>query len=220
MQKLIIAATLFILTTTYSQAQIFNNVGIKSGVSISSQDWDYKTTNTDLGTESRTGIYIGVTTEILKAKYFSLMADLGYIQKGMQFDVSVATENNPEGTDESKTLDNRYDFISFQPVAKFRLPGKHFEPYLFAGPRTDFYVGFSTNDEFGIELDDVAPVTFGASYGIGLDYTFSDIIITLEAQHQPDFTYLYNQKPSPQHGGLSVQNQAFLVTLGVKYVLN
>lgn len=220
MQKLILATTLVILTTFCSQAQFFGNVGIKSGLSISSQDWDYKTTNIDLGTESRTGIYLGITTEMLKGKYFSLMADLGYIQKGMQFDVLVATESNPEGTDESKTLDNRYNLISFQSVAKFRLPGKHFEPYLFAGPRTDFYVGFSTNDEFGIELDDVAPVTFGASYGIGLDYTFTDVIIALEAQHQPDLTYLYNQIPSPQHGGLSVQNQAFLVTLGVKYVLN
>ncbi|AEV32304.1 hypothetical protein Oweho_1304 [Owenweeksia hongkongensis DSM 17368] len=220
MKKRLIIASLLVFTTIYSQAQIFNTVGVKSGVSVANQDWNYKSNFKGLESEFRTGLYIGITTEILKAKYFSLIADLGYIQKGMQFDVELTSESNPDGTGEMKTIDNRYDFISFQPVAKFRLPAKHIEPYLFAGPRTDFYVGFSTNDEFGIELDDVPPVTFGASYGIGLDYTFSDVIITLEAQHQPDFTYLYNTKPSPQNGGLSIQNQAFLITLGVKYVLN
>ncbi len=218
MQKLIIAA-LFIFSTTYGQAQFLDNIGLKSGISIANQKWDYKTSNTDLGNEWRTGLYIGISSEVLKREYFSLMVDLGYAQKGMQFDIELTSESNPDGNGIMKTIDNRYDFISFQPVAKFRLPAKHLQPYLLAGPRTDFYLGFTTNDEFGIELDDVAPITLGASYGLGVDYTFSEFIITLEAQHQPDFTSLYSKKPSPQSRGLTVQNQAFLISFGVKYVM-
>ncbi|WP_417612931.1 outer membrane beta-barrel protein [Owenweeksia hongkongensis] len=220
MQKRLIIASLLVFTTIYSKAQFSNNVGIKSGVSIANQDWDYESSNFDLEPEFRTGFYLGMSYEMLKGKYFSLMADLGYVQKGMQTEVEIATTANPDGTGEMKTIDNRYDFISFQPVAKFRLPGKHIEPYLFAGPRTDFYVGFSTNDEFGIELDDVPPVTFGASYGVGLDYAFSKFIITLEGQHQPDFTYLWEQSASFGQSALTVKNQAFLVTLSFKYLLN
>lgn len=218
MKKLILAT--FTLLSFASQAQFINNVGIKSGVSIANQDWENKYIYLDFENEYRTGLYLGVTYEMLKKEYFSLMADFGYVQKGTKFDLELTSENQPEGTGEFITVDNRYDFFVFQPLAKFRFPFKHVQPYVFAGPRFDFYISYTSDYEPMVEFEGLEALTYGGSYGIGLDYSFSNCIISLEGQHQPDFKEL--RKPITLYPGygLSIKNTAFLVTLAVKYMLH
>jgi len=75
MKKLIL--TTFTLLSFASRAQFINNVGIKSDVSIANQDWENKYIYLDFENEYRTGLYLGVTYEMLKKEYFSLMADFG-----------------------------------------------------------------------------------------------------------------------------------------------
>lgn len=214
MKKLTIAVSLLLFTAISGKAQFFNNVGIKSGTSISNQHWNYKNSGLDYGNESRTGLYLGLTTEILKGKYFSLMADLGYIQKGMQFEVELTSETNPEGTGEFERVDNRYDFIGFQPNVKLHLPTEKFQPYILVGPRIDFYLGYYGDEYMSyFELSDLASVTFGATYGLGVDYNLKDFIISLEGLHQPDFTSFFDGR------WLDAKNNAFAILLAVKYKL-
>ncbi len=141
------------------------------------------------------------------------------MQKGFQDDFTVTDEYNPEGTGKTKTWVSRFDFLTFSPTTKFRLQKKHFAPYLFAGPRLDYYLGYYTNNQFDSEPSDINTLTFGVSYGIGLEYLCDQLVFSFETQHQPDLTRLIDTPTSANNSGLNVINQAFAVTLGVKYIL-
>lgn len=207
------------LISTLAQGQLFHNVGIKSGVSIANQERTNKSNNFRYKPDYHTGLYVGLYTEVFRKKVFSLALDLGYMQKGYQDDFAITDEFNPEGTGETKTVVSRFDFLSLSPTAKFRLQKKHFATYLFAGPRFDYYLGYYTNDQYDSEPSDINAMTFGVSYGIGLEYLCDRLVFSVESQHQPDLTKLIDSPASINNSGLNVINRAFAVTLGIKYIL-
>ncbi len=207
------------LISTLAQGQFFHNVGIKSGVSIANQDWRIKRWGSDIEKDYRTGLYAGISSEMLRKNFFSIGLDLSYIQKGSQDEWELTDEFNPEGNGEIIIIDERYDFISFYPTAKFRLQKKNLAPYLFAGPRLDYYAGYNSSWELNSEPPEIKAITFGLSYGIGLDYVLKNLIFSIEAQHQPDLTRLINTPTSASNLGLAVRNMAFVGTVGIKYIL-
>ena len=211
-RNLFLSLLLVFSATSYSQ--IVNSFGIKSGIAITNQNWDYNIVNLSTENQYRTGLYLGITAEAFRSDYLSLQLDLGYIQKGMQFEVTSTTEQNPDGGP-IISVDNRYDFICFQPTAKLRLPTEKFQPYILVGPRIDFYLGYYGDEYLSyFEVSDLSSTTFGLSYGLGVDYNLDDFIISLEGQHQPDLTHFY------EGFWLDAKNNAFAFLLSVKYNLD
>lgn len=201
-----------------TQAQFFNSIGIKSGLVIANQDYRFKSGNQSLDTKYRTGVYVGLQTEMLKKKYFSLSIDLGYIQKGRQDEIEETSVDNPEGTGSYATYDHRYDILSFSPSAKFRLPLNKFAPYAFAGPRLDYLLGVKNEPTSYTPNPSNGTTIFGVSYGLGLSYVLQQLGFQIEFQHQPDFTPILNLGSSTQ--GLEGTNEAFILSFGVSYLLH
>lgn len=201
-----------------TQAQFFNSIGIKSGLVIANQDYRFKSGNQSLDTKDRTGVYVGLQTEMLKKKYFSLSIDLGYIQKGRQDEIEETSVDNPEGTGTYTTYDHRYDILSFSPSVKFRLPLGNFAPYAFAGPRVDYLLGVKNEPTSYTPNPSNGTTTFGVSYGLGLSYVLQQLGFQIEFQHQPDFTPILNLGSSTQ--GLEGTNEAFILSIGISYLLH
>lgn len=201
-----------------TQAQFFNSIGIKSGLAIANQDYRFKSGNQSLDTKDRTGVYVGLQTEMLKKKYFSLTIDLGYIQKGRQDEIEETSVDNPEGTGNYATYDHRYDILSCSPSVKFGLPLGNFAPYAYAGPRVDYLMGVKDDPALYYPSPRSKTTTFGASYGVGLSYDLQQIGFLIEFQHQPDFTPILDLGSSTQ--GLEGTNEAFILSFGVSYLLH
>ncbi len=207
------------LISTLAQGQFFHNVGIKYGVSIASQDWRIKRWGSDIEKDYRTGLYAGISSEILRKNFFSIGLDLSYIQKGSQDEWELTDEFNPEGTGETETLVNRYDFLTFSPTVKFRLPRKNLAPYIFAGPRLDYLTGGESEDFFVRPESTKNSFILGASYGLGMVYKFEKLIFSIEVQHQPDLTPFIHSSATSNTSSFTVINQAYAATLGIKYIL-
>lgn len=216
--KKLLFLPVFLLMATMGSAQFIHSTGIKGGVSISNQNWEYGN-SMERNTDYRVGYYAGISAEMLRSKFFSLTADIGYIQKGMQEEWMITNENNPEGTGETRTMDSRFDYLSFSPAAKFFYPFGDFAPYLVAGPRMDYYLGDKSDLGSPSTADEFNNLTLGLSYGIGAEYQLNNIILLLEVQHQPDFTRFIDIDPSATNVGVSASNTALVVNLGIKYSL-
>lgn len=206
------------LTLNTAQAQFFKSIGVKSGVSISTQDYRFKSSDQSLETEFRTGLYVGFQSEMMKKKYFSLLVDLGYIQKGWQEEIEKTSVENPEGTGNYTTYDHRYDILSFSPSVKFRMPLGNFAPYAFAGPRVDYLMGVQDDPALYYPSPRARTTAFGVSYGLALSYELAQLSFQLELQHQPDLTPVLDTGSTKQ--GIESTNEAFIISFGVSYLLN
>ena len=71
----------------------------------------------------------------------SVVAEAGYVQRGFETNFEYRDEqNNPDGT---LKYDERIDYLTFSAGAKARLSMGKVAPFLFAGPRLDFLVGYA-----------------------------------------------------------------------------
>ena len=59
-------------TASHVNGQIIKSVGIKGGISVANQTWNYKAINFTPNKDSRIGFYSAVSLELLQLKYFNL----------------------------------------------------------------------------------------------------------------------------------------------------
>ena len=206
----------FLILSIGSNAQFINFIGLKSGVVVSNQTWEYSS-GFDRDLKNRTGINITFITEMFSSKYFSFCTDLGYIQKGSVERMDIRDENN----NHLKTIDvnYRYDFLYIAPQAKFKLPIQNFTPYALIGPRMDYFIHSKYDSEFAHLSNDLDfnNFVFGINYGLGIQYDFEVFTIFLEGQYQQDISKFLNVEPSSQNIGVEISNSAWLVNLGLAY---
>jgi hypothetical protein len=106
--------------------------------------------------------------EWLGSSPVSIVTEAGYVQRGF------ATEN--EGRDDQNNptwtfrTDERFDYISLAPQAKVRLQRGRVAPYALAGPRLDFFLGGSPDEE-GSLASYHASTAFGGVLGAGLEFS-------------------------------------------------
>lgn len=216
MKKVIVVFFMALLCVSYIQAQVVKSIALKPGIAWANQDWEYQNMSVTDINEYRTGIHVGVNAEFLQHKFLSILAEGGYIEKGLQMEVDVTTPDLPEGTGETKVLKTSFMYIYLSPIVKARLEFGGFTPYVFAGPRADFYLSNKSDWDWSIE-DDLNKVIFGMIYGIGIEYIFGSVGVAAIFSQQLDFSMAYDQNPPNSIGLKSIKNNAFVLDIGVKY---
>src|SRR5688572_33200026 len=99
-----ISILLFTLTTSLlANGQVLKSIGLKGGMSMASQNWNYNAESITMNTHNRKGFYSTVSLEFLKSKYLSLTTDVGYCAKGSTEEVAETTNDLPEGDGTFKT---------------------------------------------------------------------------------------------------------------------
>lgn len=174
--------TLISLTLIFcliSNAQIIDNYGIRIGVGLSSQYWNYKNDKlSDLSQwkDIKPGLTVYLNAEKLLNNYISIRPEFGYIQKGFTEDIELMNDKaEPIGPNKSSaTLHN----LSINLATKIIPLQSKFKPYFIAGFRGDILVGYkdfiieSQGAEFGLYkeiLDDYNKFVLSGLIGIGLD---------------------------------------------------
>ena len=214
--KKIFITTVFILTLTLGHTQIIKSIGIKSGLTFANQDWTYSPINFPQDKHYKTGLYEALTLEFFNHKHFSLVTDLSFNQKGYKETVLERTVDQPEGTGQYITINSTFNFITLCPMLKYRVDIKSFSPYIFAGPRIDYYTSYSSYANFSLTEKDFTKPIFGLTSGVGIEYKKNKIGIMIEGQYLSDFSHFY-KNTVPNGVSLTIDNKAFAVSLGIKY---
>ncbi len=191
MKKLLIAVLLLGIYST-SYAQFLKSFGFKAGGTVSNQKWDYAPQGAiSIAPDSKIGFNAGVFAEFLNLPFISLVGEVNYVEKGMQMDIIVTSINNPDGGEE-KLWKAGFNYLNFSLLAKVRLDGIIFTPYLLAGPKADFEI--SKSGEFitdGSAFNEFKKSRYGFKAGIGTEVKLFKINFIAEVLYDADFGSLY-----------------------------
>ncbi len=213
---LILLITLNLCTLSF--AQIHTRIGIKPGLSLANQTWYMKVLDLEQDRNARTGLYLGACAEFGLSNQFSVVTDLGYIQKGSRMKVETTTVDQPDGTGNYYFIDYHFDFLTFSPSLQFSKQLGKFRPFINAGPRLDYLLNKDFSQNLSYLENDINELLFGLNLGFGAGYRFGKLELGLGAQYQFDFDHFLDVN-YPGGTGLTIDNRVFLIQLGIAYLL-
>lgn len=193
--KIIYLILLLIFFVSTSHAQLIRGYGFKAGATLASEDWDYKQLNVNFNPDSRWGLNLGVFSEFLNIPYFSVVAELNYVQKGMKIVLPVTTISNPDGTGEYYNYDSRIDYLNLSALGKLRFNFDLFTPYIVIGPKVDFEINnvnsYGSANEVEENFNDVM---YGIKVGGGAEIKLTSFSLLTEIIYDYNFNDLYENE--------------------------
>lgn len=213
------ALTFFLLLSVLnSNAQVFESIGIKGGVSLANQTFSNQVTNYNFEYDYKIGAYTILTADLFKGKFLSLSTDFGFVQKGMQMDLEKSTNNIPEGTGEFETLKTTFNYLTFSPMVKGFKTFNNTTTYVLLGPRLDYRLNYESF--FTQAYNGSNKFILGLNYGIGAEYKIKNFGILLEGMGQADLTPTLSVRNKESNSGSKVTGNAFIFITGLRYYLN
>lgn len=198
--------------------QVLKGYGIKTGLSFSTQNWFYENPDFEIKNDYKTGLNISMNLEWFSNDHFSLLTDVGYIQKGYKNEIMMTTPDNPENGP-LETVYSRFDYLYFSPQLKIRKEFNALIPYAFVGPRIDYQLPYKSDIDLSAIDKDFKEILFGLDYGVGIQYVNRKVGISLEFANFYDFANMMNTQPSQNKAGLRIKNNAYAFVFGFHYYL-
>jgi opacity protein-like surface antigen len=211
MKKIVILLTFFLIPLPSAQAQLIKGYGFKAGIAITNQDFN-SIMGVDFDFKNRFGFDFGGYIEWFDLRFFSMLTEAHYVQKGMIHELTITSFPQPY-LEETVKLNNRVDYLSFPILAKMTYQTDKISPYFFVGPRFDFLLDYRSEwhlwDQIYRKFKDV---DIGLDVGIGTEVKFtSKLTILAEFRFSPDVTYAYKTK------ALKVKNNSFEILTGARF---
>jgi hypothetical protein len=210
---------ILVISILYCNGQVIESIGVKGGISISNQTYDYRSLGFTYKYDYKVGLYSALTAELFKGKYLSLSTDIGFVQKGMQQEVEEITAEFPEGTGEYIIWETTIGYISLSPMLKGFYDFNRFTTYALIGPRIDYRIKYESNFSSHI-INETNKLIWGITYGAGAEYKIKKFGIILEFLGHPDFTAIMDKKTSDGYSGLKITGNSYIITTGIKYHLH
>lgn len=202
--KIVFMLVSIFLLNQAAYGQILYNYGLKGGVTlsgISSTNESIITTNNSFFVNFLSYDF-GIYAELLNSKKFCVSAEVHYIARGNDnpnFNKIIYVEqSNGENIFKSKFLNDRFQYISFQVLPKYRFvitpSGENL--YVFGGPRIEFLTGNSNSGGFTNTMDLKSFRTdFGATLGLGAELiNFLILEFRFEHNFRGPYTFSYGDK--------------------------
>lgn len=194
MKKALVVLFCLLLSASV-QAQLIRSYGIKLGGTASYQKWEYSPSSpvnlSDPGTKN--GLNIGGFVEFLQIPVFSVVAEVNYIERGMQRDVAGTSITSPDGTGGTggtKTWTLGLNYLNISLLGKARMDGIICTPYLIAGPKVDLEI--SKSDDLNTTFsNDFSKTRFGFKAGVGTEIKLFGINFLAEVLWNADLGNLY-----------------------------
>ena len=194
--------------------QFVESMGLKAGVSLSNQSHRFTPIDYTLETKPIAGPAIAFFVEPFRGGHLSLQLDLAFTAKGSKTTTESITvnhlENNQIIVNEGKLQVSRFYYLSFSPMARYRIGNDRLSPYAVLGPRLDLLLKYKTDSDYPLEQQN--DLILGLNGGIGLEYNLDKLGIFLEVQYQPDISPVTNIEP------LLIKNNILIFTLGARYL--
>ena len=192
-----------------AHAQIIRGVGIKTGLMLANQAYQYETSILEKDTKYRKGFDFGIFAEINQNHFLSVLTEVHYTQKGVVDEQIITGENNPVpiGT---LVWDKCIHYLSFPVLLKLNVKTGIFTAYFIAGPRLDLRLSYTSNlDLHDPVYDALEKVTVGYDVGIGFETeVFKSSALMLEFRFSPDVTDAHKSEI------LHIRNRAITFLLG------
>lgn len=206
MTRITVSIGLILLFSSVAHARVLEGYGVKAGVVIAEQDFDYAE-DFDFDTKNRAGLDVGVYLEWLDIPFFSLLTEAHYIQKGM-------VNENPRTDEFGHPMSpvehsNRVDYLSIPILAKVTFRTGRVRPYFVLGPRIDFLLGYESRILKDI-YDGFEDTNVGGTIGIGVERKTKLLNMLLELRYSPDFTDAFEKDV------LKVKNNSFEILIGLE----
>ncbi len=210
MKKIILILFLFSISST--SAQFIKNYGIKTGLVISHQDWNYSLSlgfKPSFEPDNKLGINIGVFAEFLTISNFSIISELNYIQKGVHEETPVSTLEHPEGTGETIDWKLNLYYLNISILAKEKYNLGVITPYFFLGPKLDYEIGKSAMYGSGSFFNDFDKYRLGIKSGLGVEFKILSNTFLAEFVYDLDLHTLYKSD------NLEIKSNSYNLNLGV-----
>lgn len=184
--------------------------GLKAGLSISSQEYDYENDVLTFERDPRTGLAISIYADFPITPTISFQPELGFVQRGSKVDVVQTTEADPDRAFH-RELDDRIDYLSVPVYIKAVLPSPKYQPYVLAGPRLDWKIN-DDSESSTVLSNTYETFVYGGSVGVGLEYGNGAVgTVILE------FAYQFDLSDAAEMDGLTIRNESFLFLLGYTF---
>jgi hypothetical protein len=210
---------IFALSMIYSTAQVVESIGIKGGVSFANQTWKFTSPDFSNRKDYKTGFQGVLTANFFKSKYLCLTTDFGFIQKGFQEEIPMASVEFPEEILSYKTYKTTINYLIFSPKLSVSYNFDKLIANVFIGPRVDLQTGFKTDHQTN-NFSEFNETVWGLTYGGGIEYRIKGIGILLEVAGYPDLTDIQKEEPSETSAGLKITGQSYTISTGIKYYLS
>jgi hypothetical protein len=192
---------IFFIITGVMQAQLLRGAGIKAGLTIANQEWDYPSVNVD--PDSRAGFNLGVFAEFLDMPVISAVGEINYVQKGLSNLETLIAEEALGG-------DIRLNYLNFTALGKLRVDFLAFSPYFVAGPKLDIELSRSAIANSFI-VSNFSKERLGFKIGIGTELHTPSLSFLIEILYDSDFNELYN------NNSLTVDTRSYDLRVGIMF---
>ena len=214
-QRVTSIAVLLWAGLTVLSGQFPSSFGVKAGISVADQTYRIEAIDYKLETEAVFGPTFSLFLEAFKARHFSLQLDLSYFLKGSKTTTGSVTVDHLNDdriiVNEGEPSTSTFSYLSFAPLARYRLGQDSFQPYFLLGPRLDILLKYESDSEY--PLEDQNSLIPGLTLGAGLEYGLNKLALFSELQFQGDIIPVTGQDP------LLVNNHFLSLTLGVRWLV-
>ncbi len=194
----------------FSQSYNPNRIGFFIGPALSNLtiDFDINTTEDEAENKKKIGFIAGASIDLLTSERFTLYSELYFNRK-----VGEGSRTGP--TVGFTKVETTIDYISYDISGRFDLAGKSVIPFIFAGPRIDFYLSDKIKTQvFPVSKisEKITRVGMGITGGIGLEfYTGEKFSFQTSLQFSPSFYDIYEDDYT------NVKSNSFELKVGTKF---
>jgi len=215
MTKKIIIALIIIIPVTI-KGQFIDCYGIKTGLGLSNQYWNYKDpTFSDFSDwkDSKVAFLGQFNAEKEIGKNFAIRIALGYIQKGYNDDISGLSDSGDPIFIQDNTV--RLHYLNFDLATKLIPFRFHRYPYVILGVRADYLVDYKgvnveyDGNEYEIDTDlfeQYNKPTYGLICGLG--FSFADAAY-IEIEYNPGINEVF------ESDNLNIKDYYLNISFGV-----
>jgi hypothetical protein len=211
--SIIIAMVLWLGSLALS-GQGFASLGVKAGISLANQSYRITPIEYTLETEPVWGPAVSVFAEAFRGDHFSFQGELSYALKGSSSGTASVTVDHLDQdriiVNQGEVTKSTFNYLSFAPLARYRVGQGSLVPYFLLGPRIDILLKYQTDSEY--PLTEQNRFVLGLASGAGLEFRFQRVGIFTELQYLPDLSPVTGKDP------LLVNNNMIMLTLGIRYL--
>jgi hypothetical protein len=215
--RILLAAILLIATSSTVSAVVRPKLGIKAGMAVANQQWEYNNILGNLDRDHSLGFVAGVFADLSLTPILSLCPEVLYVQKGSQIKAHYATYTDIDAG--TITFTDRIDYLSLLLNVKLKAGGGPLGMYVFGGPRIDVKLSTRTDlpgEDIQRILDSYNSTVTGLTVGLGLQRALGNLgPVMVEARYDYDFQEAARYVGS--EATLVIDNKALMVLVGLTF---
>jgi hypothetical protein len=199
--KKILIIFIIVLFAGVNHAQLLRGAGVKLGLTIASQEWDYAPVNID--PNNRAGFNIGIFAEFFDMPIVSVIGEINYVQKGLTGLGGIIFDETLGG-------DIRLNYLNFSVLGKLRIDYIAVSPYIVAGPKLDIELSRDAIAN-SLIINNFSKERLGFKIGLGTEIHLPAASLLVEVLYDTDFNQLYNQN------NLSIDTKSYDLRIGLMF---